>query len=88
MGWALASGESVLEPAGTGSIRQGGSFWQLLTETTPVAPPLPKPCHANPQHRYSGLRAHHRLSKFPNDFSAILAHIICLNNKHYKPCAS
>jgi len=26
----------------------GGSFWKLLTETSAVAPPLPKPCHANP----------------------------------------
>jgi len=34
----LASGGSVLEPAGTGSIRHGGSFWQLLTEAVPVAP--------------------------------------------------
>jgi len=48
MGSALASGGSVLEPAGIGFIRHGGSFWQLLTEATPIAPPLPKPCHANP----------------------------------------
>ena len=48
MGLALASGESVLELVGIGSIRHGGSFWQLLTEATPVASPLPKPCHANP----------------------------------------
>jgi len=46
MGSALASGGSVLEVAGIGSIRNGGSFRQLLTESTPIAPPLPKPCHA------------------------------------------
>jgi len=44
MGLALASGGSILEPTGTGSVRHGGSFWELLTEATPVAPPLPKPC--------------------------------------------
>jgi len=48
MGSALASGRSVFEPAGTGFIRHRGSFWQLLTEATPIGPPLPKPCHANP----------------------------------------
>jgi len=46
--WALGSGRSVLEPAGTGFIRHGGSFSQLLTESTPTAPLLPKPCCANP----------------------------------------
>jgi len=48
IGLALASGGSILELAGTGCIRHGGSFWQLLTEATPTAPLLPKPCHANP----------------------------------------
>jgi len=52
-GLALASGRSVLEPAGTGSIRHGGSFSQLLTEATPVAPPLPKSYHANPEQHAS-----------------------------------
>jgi len=47
IGSALASGGSHLEPSGTGCVRHGGSFWQLLTEATPIAPPLPKPCHAN-----------------------------------------
>jgi len=51
IGLALASGGSVLEPAGTGFTRPGGSFLQLLTEATPMAPPLPKPCHANPHQR-------------------------------------
>ena len=32
MGLALASSGSILEPAGTGSIRHRGSFSQLLTE--------------------------------------------------------
>ena len=48
---ALASSRSVLEPAGTGCIRYGGSFSQLLTEATPIAPLLPKSCHTNPEHR-------------------------------------
>ncbi|GAB0206876.1 hypothetical protein GRJ2_003153200 [Grus japonensis] len=50
IGLALASGGSILELAGIGSVRPRGSFWQLLTEATPVAPPphIPKPCHANP----------------------------------------
>jgi len=43
----LASGESIWELAGIGSIGHGGSFWQLLAEATPVAPVLPKPCHAS-----------------------------------------
>ncbi|KAM9616085.1 uncharacterized protein ACIBXB_020459 [Morphnus guianensis] len=54
MGSALSSSGSVLEPAGIGSVGHGGSFWHLLTESTPVAPPppppLPKPCHADPIH--------------------------------------
>jgi len=50
MGSALASGGSILEPAGVGSTGHRGSFWQLLTEATPVAPLLPKPGHANPVH--------------------------------------
>ena len=50
MGSALASGGSTFEPAGIGSVGHRGRFWQLLTEATPVAPPLPKPCHANPVH--------------------------------------
>jgi len=48
MGLALARSGSILERAGIGSIRHRGSFWQLLTEATPVAPLLPKPCHTNP----------------------------------------
>jgi len=48
MGLVLASSGSILEPAGTGSVRHRGSFQQLLTEATPVASPLPKPCSANP----------------------------------------
>jgi len=41
-GLALASGGSVLEPAGTGFIRHGGCFLQLLTEGTPI-----DPCYQN-----------------------------------------
>jgi len=48
MGWALASGRSILESAGFGSVEHGGSLWQLLTEATLVVPLLSKPCHANP----------------------------------------
>jgi len=47
-GLALASGRCILEPAGTGFIRHGGSFSQLLTEATPTAPLLPKPGYAKP----------------------------------------
>jgi len=45
---ALASGRSILEPAGTGFIRHGGSFSQLLHRSHPYRPPLPKHCHTNP----------------------------------------
>jgi len=38
IGLALASGGSILEPAGTGFIRHGGSFLQLLTEATSITP--------------------------------------------------
>jgi len=48
IGLALASSGSFLELAGTGFVSYGGSFLQLLTEATPIASPLPKPCHANP----------------------------------------
>jgi len=48
IGMALASSGSVLELAGADSVRHGESVSQLLTEATPVAPLLPKPCHANP----------------------------------------
>jgi len=48
IGLALASSRSVLEPADTGFIRHGGSFSQLLTAATPIAPLLSKPCHTNP----------------------------------------
>jgi len=47
MSSALASSGSVLELAGIAAVRHRGIFSQLLTEATPVAHPLPKPCHAN-----------------------------------------
>ena len=50
---ALASGGSVSELAGTGSVGHRANFWQLLTEATPAAPPLPKQCHANPVHTHT-----------------------------------
>ena len=50
MGLALTSVRSALEPAGVGSIRHGGRFWQLLTEDTPI-PAFHPPCHANPLHQ-------------------------------------
>jgi len=56
MGLALASSGSVLDLAGTGSIKSGGSFWQLLAAATSVAPLLQIPCHANPI--YSHKRYH------------------------------
>ena len=70
MGLALARGGSILEPAGIGSVRHRGSFWQLLTEATPVATPLPKPCHANPTH-LGRHRAIH-LEIFWRDFKLII----------------
>jgi len=47
MGLALPSSESVLELSGSGFIRHGGSFSQLLTETTPIARPGPPPRNQN-----------------------------------------
>jgi len=41
IGLALASSGSVLEPAGIGCMRHAGSFSQLLTEATLIAPLLP-----------------------------------------------
>jgi len=49
-------GGSVVELAGVGSVGHRGRFWQLLTEATPVAPLLPKPCHSNPLHIVSMFR--------------------------------
>jgi len=49
MGSALVRGGELV---GIGSVRHRGSFWQLLTEATSVAPLLPKPCHANPVHTW------------------------------------
>lgn len=46
LGSALACGRSILELLVLG-LWDRGSFWQLLTEGTPVTPPLSKPCHAN-----------------------------------------
>lgn len=47
-GSALAIGEFILEPSGPGSLGCRESFWQILKEVIPIAPLLPKPCHANP----------------------------------------
>jgi len=55
-GLALAISGFVLELAGVGSVRHGGSFSHLLTEATLIAPLLPKPCHANPQQAVSRRR--------------------------------
>lgn len=48
LGSTLASIGSILKPAGIGSLGDRGSYWQLLTETTPVPPLLP--CHTNQIH--------------------------------------
>jgi len=42
VGSALTSGRSISERADIGSMRCRGSFWQLLTEATPVALPATK----------------------------------------------
>jgi len=47
-GLALGSARSVFGTASTGFIKHGGSFSQFLPEATPIAPPLPKSCQANP----------------------------------------
>lgn len=39
---------SMLETDGVGFIRHRASFYQLLRQNNPVAPPLPKLCCANP----------------------------------------
>jgi len=38
IGLALTSGGSILAPASIGFIKHWGSFLQLLTEATPIAP--------------------------------------------------
>jgi len=48
MGLALASSGSMLEPAGISSVGHGGSFQQLLTETTSVAAPATKALRCSP----------------------------------------
>lgn len=46
-----AAGWSILDSSGIGFVQHRGSFWQLLTEATPVVPLLlPKTCHTNPIH--------------------------------------
>lgn len=42
MGSAFASNRPSLELSGIDSIRRGGNFWHLLTESTPAASLLPK----------------------------------------------
>jgi len=37
-GLVLASSGPIIEPAGSGSVRHGGNFSQLLTEATPIPP--------------------------------------------------
>lgn len=49
-GSALASGLSVLELAGVGSVGHGESFWQTLRGATLVALPLLKSCPASSMH--------------------------------------
>jgi len=50
IGSALARDGSILEPGGTDCIRCRGSFSQLLAASTPIAPLLPKLCHASLVH--------------------------------------
>lgn len=47
---ALARSGSVAKLAGNRLCLAQGSPLPLLTETTPAASPLPKPCHVNPIH--------------------------------------
>lgn len=62
----LASGQSTLEPAETVSVRRGGSFWCLLTESTPADPLLSKNCHVNQIQYYGGKKVDTRDGKVPN----------------------
>lgn len=45
---SMASGGSILEPAGICSLGHEGNFWQHLTEATCVAPPATKPLPSKP----------------------------------------
>jgi len=56
IGLTLASGGSILETAGAGSIRYGGSFSQLLTEATPIAPAITKTLPPKPTTTYICLK--------------------------------
>lgn len=51
MGLVGAAGGSVLEPAGVGSARHTGSFWNL-TEATSVAPPQNQKLITQPKYKH------------------------------------
>ena len=71
MGSALASGGSILEPAGTGSVRHGGSFWQLLTESHPCTPHHPPYQNLAMQTQYPRLPLRrHQLADLGRGFAA------------------
>jgi len=75
MGSAVSCSGSVLEPAGTGSLRCGGSPWPLTTEATPAVPHVvPKPCHVNlvPSRTYFTLVPSWILSSSKLDFLLLL----------------
>jgi len=82
MGSALVGDGSILEPAGIGSIGHSGSFQQLLTEATPVSPPLPPPCRTNPVH--AGRKGKHCLQRSyevslkPSPRRMLLKYIWCI----------
>ena len=73
---ALASSGSILELAGTGFIRHGGSFSQRLTEAPPTTEPLPKPCYQNLATQTHNLELTRRLleveSKLKGNLGAVL----------------
>lgn len=48
LGSALSSGGSVSELARASCVWHEGGPWQLLTDATPAASPLPKPCRVDP----------------------------------------
>ena len=52
LGLLLGSGRSILEPPGTGSVRHGGSFLQLLIESIPIAPPTTRTLPCKPTSRW------------------------------------
>jgi len=76
MGSTLASGS-------TGSIRHRGSFWQLLTEATPVAPPSYQNLAMQTQYNMLGLHIFRQTfySSYPATNIYCLSDCIAIHNR-------